>query len=386
MGEQRSSLATPDQWALRWLKALPGGDRNVRAAFASWVRRSPRYVEAYCRQKMLDTELQGLDPERRIDVQVFIQHAQTRIQAQGKVVPWPLAARRLPPRPLAGGKHLASGPPRLGVIALLFSMGVLMIGPLISLQLSIQRILYTTAPGQQQRARLPDGSSVWLNSQSQIQVQFSSARREVRLLRGEALFTVVHDARKPFHVRVGNTIVEDVGTTFDVRLGAHESTIAVVEGRVRLTRDMNHRVAAASPRDYLPVILAQNEEAIVSDGGAPVTARISSRELESLTAWTSRLVIVDGMTLAQAVQEFNCYNTVQLRLADADVGRLKLGGSFDLATPLVFATSLRDLGCEIAADEGNVIVVSKCNFRPDANAAGPGSSGLSSKACEKRDR
>jgi transmembrane sensor len=367
MGEQRSSPATPDQWALRWLKALPGGDRNVRAAFASWVRRSPRYVEAYCRQKMLDTELLGLDSERRIDVQVFIKHAQARIQAQGKVVPWPRAARRLPPHPLADGKQPASGPPRLGVIALLFSMGVLMIGPLISLQLSNQRILYTNAPGQQQRARLPDGSSVWLNSQSQIQVQFSSARREVRLLRGEALFTVVHDARKPFRVRVGDTIVEDVGTTFDVRLGANETTIAVVDGRVRLTHEMTHRVPAASPRDYLPVILTQNEEAIVSDGGAPVTARISSRELESLTAWTRRLVIVDGMTLAQAVQEFNRYNIVQLRLADANAGRSKLGGLFDMATPLVFAASLRDLGCEIASGEENVVVISKCNFRPGGN-------------------
>lgn len=97
MGEQHSP-ATPDQWALRWLKALPGGDRNVRAAFGSWVRRSPRYVEAYCRQKMLDTELRGLDPERRIDVQVFIRHARVRIQAQGKVVQWPLTAKR-PPTP-----------------------------------------------------------------------------------------------------------------------------------------------------------------------------------------------------------------------------------------------------------------------------------------------
>jgi hypothetical protein len=59
MGEQHSSPATPDQWALRWLKALPGGDSNVRAAFTCWARHSPRYVEAYCRQKMVDTELRG---------------------------------------------------------------------------------------------------------------------------------------------------------------------------------------------------------------------------------------------------------------------------------------------------------------------------------------
>jgi hypothetical protein len=90
MEERHSSPATPDQWALRWLKALPGGDSNVRAAFTCWVRHSARYVEAYCRQKMLDTELRGLDPERRIDVAELVRRARGRIRAQGTVVPWPL--------------------------------------------------------------------------------------------------------------------------------------------------------------------------------------------------------------------------------------------------------------------------------------------------------
>jgi transmembrane sensor len=120
------------------------------------------------------------------------------------------------------------------------------------------------------------------------------------------------------------------------------------------------------------VVLAENEEAVVSEGGALVIERLSSRELESLTAWTGKSVILDGMTLAQAVQEFNRYNAMQLRLSDAEAGGLKLGGSFDLTTPLVFAASLRELGCEVASGEGNVVVISKCKLRPDANAAGRG--------------
>jgi transmembrane sensor len=321
---------------------------------------------------MLDTELRGLDPERRIDVQVFIRHARARIQAQGKVVQWPLTAERPTPPTHEEGEPRAARPPRLGVVALIFSIGVLMIGGMISARLSNQRVLYTTAAGQQRQVRFPDGSSALLNSQSEVDVRFSSEQREVRLLRGEALFTVVHDARKPFRVRVGNEIVEDVGTVFDVRVGTDKSTIVVVDGRVRLTHEVAHRVSAGDSRGGLPVVLAENEEAVVSEGGALVIERLSSRELESLTAWTGKSVILDGMTLAQAVREFNRYNAMQLRLADADVGRLKLGGSFDLKTPLEFAASLRELGCESTSGEGNVVVISKCKLRPDANAAGRG--------------
>ena len=89
MEKQHSSAATPDQWAVRWIKALPGADYNVRAACTSWITHSARYTEAFLRQKMLETELRGLDPERRIDVRQLIAQARARIHARGRVVPWP---------------------------------------------------------------------------------------------------------------------------------------------------------------------------------------------------------------------------------------------------------------------------------------------------------
>jgi hypothetical protein len=63
------------------------------------VRHSAHYIEAYCRQKMLDTELRGLDPQRRIDVQALVKRARARIHAEGKVVPWPRAVGAVERRP-----------------------------------------------------------------------------------------------------------------------------------------------------------------------------------------------------------------------------------------------------------------------------------------------
>lgn len=46
-----------------------------------------------------------------------------------------------------------------------------------------------------------------LNTQSRVDVRFSSATREVRLLDGEALFTVAHDSTRPLRVHAKDVVV-----------------------------------------------------------------------------------------------------------------------------------------------------------------------------------
>ena len=346
-----SSPATPDQWAVRWIKALPGADNNVRSAFGAWSRHSASYVEAYLRQKMLDAELRGLDPHRRINAQELVARARARIHAEGKVVPWPNQVKR----PFATE---ASAPPptapRPGIIPLLtviVSIAALMVTPQLLLHRSIAQALYTTGFGQQRKIILPDGSTALLNVQSRLSVEFSPLRREVQLLQGEALFTVTHDARRPFRVHLGTTVVEDMGTTFDVRVGGAGTSVVVAEGRVVLRSDTVR---------HAPVSLGKNDEAFVSDTGVPRVARLSPGRVASLTAWTGRVVLLDDMSLAEAVLEFNRYNRLKLRLGANRVGELRLGGAFEFTRPLAFAASLQALGCQIRPAKDDVILISTC--------------------------
>ncbi len=52
------------------------------------------HLDAYLRQKMLTTELLGLDPHRRIDVQELVARARSQIHADAKVVAWPYATEK----------------------------------------------------------------------------------------------------------------------------------------------------------------------------------------------------------------------------------------------------------------------------------------------------
>jgi transmembrane sensor len=84
---------------------------------------------------------------------------------------------------------------------------------------------------------LPDGSKVWLNSNSEIRYpkQFTPDRREV-FFEGEAFFAVVKNEEKPFIINSKDLRIEVVGTTFNLRanLTEPELIINVVSGEVIL--------------------------------------------------------------------------------------------------------------------------------------------------------
>ena len=77
---------------------------------------------------------------------------------------------------------------------------------------------YETVIGQQKSIALSDGSSIQMNTDSQVQVAYSSGARAIHLLKGEALFSVMPDPKRPFEVYAAESVVRAVGTAFAVHL------------------------------------------------------------------------------------------------------------------------------------------------------------------------
>jgi ferric-dicitrate binding protein FerR (iron transport regulator) len=86
-------------------------------------------------------------------------------------------------------------------------------------------------------ARLPDGSTVWLNSASTLHfpVRFSRDERVVRL-EGEGYFEIAADASRPFRVLSGDREIIVTGTSFNVSAYADDPTwhVTLVEGSLRV--------------------------------------------------------------------------------------------------------------------------------------------------------
>ena len=81
---------------------------------------------------------------------------------------------------------------------------------------------------------LSDGTSVWLNAMSELRfpTRFGNTERKV-FLEGEAYFEVAPDASRPFKVEANGTVVEVLGTHFNIN-SYNAVTTTVVEGSVKV--------------------------------------------------------------------------------------------------------------------------------------------------------
>jgi ferric-dicitrate binding protein FerR (iron transport regulator) len=94
-----------------------------------------------------------------------------------------------------------------------------------------------TNRGQQKEITLADGTKIWLAPASELQYTktYSGKNRLVKL-DGQAYFSVTHDKAKPFQVQTLNSVIQVLGTKFNVNAYSNEtetSTI-LVEGKVNV--------------------------------------------------------------------------------------------------------------------------------------------------------
>ena len=196
-----------------------------------------------------------------------------------------------------------------------------------------------TLSGGLRRMELPDGSSVTLNADSAVEVQFTSTARRVRLRRGEAHFTVAKNPHRPFVVEANGVAVKAVGTAFNVRLGADVVEVLVTEGQVRV-EDAERGLSLLTPAGAT----AAREIAVVMDSGdkavipikaeaAPAAAAmavLSTREIEAALAWQKRSLEYTDAPLSAIVADFNRHNQHRLVIADAALARRRFGGTFPM--------------------------------------------------------
>ncbi|MDN5200069.1 FecR family protein [Fulvivirgaceae bacterium BMA10] len=99
----------------------------------------------------------------------------------------------------------------------------------------VTNITKSNPKGQKSMISLPDGTVLWLNSESSITYpeKFSSKDRIVKL-DGEAFFEVARNVEKPFSVQVNNLEVTALGTSFNINAFPDDLDIKVslVTGKV----------------------------------------------------------------------------------------------------------------------------------------------------------
>lgn len=213
-----------------------------------------------------------------------------------------------------------------------------------------------------QLRRLADGSLVELKSGSRISEEFSDNVRRVRLDCGEAHFTVVSDANRPFVVEAGEVAVRAVGTEFNVRLEAQAVDVLVTEGRVTV---VGPRAVQDSDPSPPPLLEAGGQVRFIAalPEAAPklVVRQLGAAEIDRKLAWRASRLVFDGAPLAEVIDRFNHYPfggpRPRLRLGDREVANLRISGRFHAANLDSFVELLeRNFGLDVEA-RGNEILI-----------------------------
>lgn len=315
--------------AAAWLAQQDAGFTPEEARdFARWCASDPDHEVAVARLESAWAALQGLRnfrPEARM-------HPDPDLLRTGRPSRRPLS--------FAAFAKVATA----AVLVLVATWGV--VRPTLPSNLSQQD--YTSAVDGYERMMLPDGSIFELNSNSAVSVSFTSAERRVRLVQGEAHFTVAKDSKRPFLVDAGTVSIRATGTAFNVRLRPDNVEVLVTQGTVKVDRyDQpladgrnpfgNSRRKPAlipdSPSRPLAsphVLLSAGQRTVISRTvmSAPVIDAVAPEAIRETLAWQApRLVFVDT-PLSEVVAQFNRRNHVKLLLGDEELGRLPIGGSF----------------------------------------------------------
>lgn len=321
MSSNPSAQDRASEEAARWFAAL--NSPSISAAdltdFHAW-RRQPENDLAYRQVEALWGKSRTLSSDPSIVAALAEAKARAKAKAPGgaRSARWSYAA---------GGAAVALG---LSAVVLFASQGGFG-----------QR--YSTGVGEQRTIMLSDGTKVRLDTDSQIAIGYSARTREVTLSKGQAFFDVVHLAGRPFEVRIGDTVVRDLGTRFDVRRNDGHVQVTLIEGSVQVSSP------SAAPWRLSPG--QQITTGSASIGPKPVNTAVA-------TSWTNGRLVFNDLPLAEAIEEVNRYSTHRVILAAPSVEAIRVTGTFDTGDIEGFvsaATRLYDLSAQHRAD-GSIVL------------------------------
>ena len=178
---------------------------------------------------------------------------------------------------------------------------------------------------QEQGARafkLPDGSTLYVNANTQVKVDFSAQQRDIYLQQGQLYLDVAADKERPLWVHSGVAKVRVVGTAFDVRRGQRQLVVSVAHGQVAFSPD-------GRPGDL--VLLGARQRAIYDlQNGSLQQQTLDS---DDVADWRTGRLAFRNRDLASLVDELNLYRRHPVQLASGSLGAYKVSGNLDVNDP-----------------------------------------------------
>ncbi|MDH4986537.1 FecR domain-containing protein [Aminobacter anthyllidis] len=256
-----------------WIVRLTAGNvsRQDLDRFHAWRAQSPEHARAFAREKefwqlLRDVDGSGLD---------------------AAPVSTPKLSRSVSRRTFLVGAAVAASAAALAAPRIMTWM----------------RSDFATGAGEQATAALPDGSTMLLNTNSAVDVDFQPGLRLVNLLAGEVEFSIRPDAGAPFRVAA-------LGGNSDANEGIH--AVRSIADEVTVTASSG-AIAVSGGRAANKVSLTAGQQTRYRSGEAPMAA--TDVNVANELAWRGGRVVFEGRPFGSAVGELGRYIPERLVIA-----------------------------------------------------------------------
>lgn len=178
---------------------------------------------------------------------------------------------------------------------------------------NVQEYTVLSGKGQKNQILLPDGTHIWLNSESEISYtsNFNQSNRSIKL-KGEAFFDVKKNEYLPFNVEVDSINIQVLGTAFNVSAYADDPNIKVSleRGKVEVRmHDDNSFLATLNP----------NEQATIDKKSIVTT--ITNCEAYTESIWRQNVLKINNIYTDEMIKKLERWYGVHINVQNMPVSK-----------------------------------------------------------------
>lgn len=174
--------------------------------------------------------------------------------------------------------------------------------------------------GQQTRTVLSDGTTVWLNSGSELEIcEQAGGERRVKLC-GEAYLDVAHDANRPFIVETSHMEVRVLGTRFNVNAYDEKQSVVLVSGSVDVTALEQGKSNRIWPEEMFSYDARTGER------------QIRSVDTDNFVSWTEGFLMFQSAPLKEVFTQLQHFYGVQIHCDSHLTEEIAISGKLELRT------------------------------------------------------
>ena len=282
------------EWHLQ-LNSAAASDAD-RANFEAWQHQNPAHALAYSRIERMWGKFAVVEPNA---AKASIESALKSGKAIKKIA--------------QHGKGIA-----FGFVAIISAFSALQSQPA-----QIWLAENKTAIGEQRSIALPDGSTLMLNTNTALDIDFSDHQRTIKLYQGEVLITVAKDKSRPLIIATSQGTARALGTKFNVKMINDATQVVVIKSSVETCTKPN----LLSINKKMCITLYPNQ------GTNFTTSQIDAAnniDAENIASWSTGTMAMDNQPLNQVLTELQRYSKAQIQFNADEISNMRVSGVLPL--------------------------------------------------------